>query len=110
MHCRMLADISWLSCVSKCFLASILPTRATVLRLTKASGRCVDGTIVAYRCSSSCQDARMGAHGQSIQCALQSLYMTKRQKHVGWYLIRRQSLELAYTIEAIRRRLLGRNI
>ena len=32
MHCRMLADMSWFSCVSRCFLASILPTRATVLR------------------------------------------------------------------------------
>ena len=27
MHCRMLADISWLSCVSRCFFASIFPTR-----------------------------------------------------------------------------------
>ena len=32
MHCRMFADMSWLSCASRCFLASILPTRATVLR------------------------------------------------------------------------------
>ena len=32
MHCRMFADMSWLSCVSRCFLASILPTRAIVLR------------------------------------------------------------------------------
>lgn len=34
MHCRMLADMSWLSCVSRCFLASIFPTRATVLCMT----------------------------------------------------------------------------
>ncbi len=55
MHCRMLADMSWLSCVSRCFLASILPTRATVLRMAKASERCADGVIGA------CHDARTAA-------------------------------------------------
>ena len=40
MHCRMLADISWLSCVSRCFFASIFPTRATVLCSASLSMQC----------------------------------------------------------------------
>ncbi len=47
MHCRMLADMSWLSCVSRCFLASIFPTRATVLRMATALDRCMNGSSVA---------------------------------------------------------------
>ena len=53
MHCRMFADMSWFSCVSRCFLASILPTRATVLREAQPHLRSETHCLVqAKRCSS----------------------------------------------------------
>ena len=56
MHCRMLADMSWLSCVSRCFLASIFPTRATVLCIAAQSKGVHRGS------DSSTQMLRRGEH------------------------------------------------